>query len=68
MDSACYDGPSALSPHLEVLAAAGACFTRAFIATPVCSPSATYLTGRHGNQLGIVDWIPDEEAAAGLEP
>lgn len=63
----CYDGPNAISPNLDALAAAGVRFTRAFVATPVCSPSrATYLTGRHGTQLGIMDWISDEEAAAGL--
>ncbi len=63
----CYGGPDAVSPHLDALARDGARFTRAFTATPVCSPSrATHLTGRYGTQLGITDWISPEEGAAGI--
>jgi uncharacterized sulfatase len=35
--------------------------------TPVCSPSrASFLTGLHGTQVGITDWINMNEASAGV--
>jgi len=49
------------TPVLDGLAAGGARLTRAFAATPVCSPSrATFFTGRIPSQHGIQDWIRDE--------
>lgn len=63
----CYGGANAVTPNLDQLARDGARFTQASVATPVCSPSrATYLTGRHGMQLGITDWISEEEETAGV--
>jgi uncharacterized sulfatase len=63
----CYGGANAVTPNLDQLARDGARFTQASVATPVCSPSrATYLTGRHGTQLGITDWISEEEETAGV--
>jgi len=47
------------TPHMDRLAAEGMKFTNAFVVTPVCSPArAQLLTGRHGSELGILDFIP----------
>ncbi|HEY0968382.1 MAG TPA: sulfatase-like hydrolase/transferase [Opitutaceae bacterium] len=62
-----YGGVEGVSPNLDRLARGGARFDRAFVDTPVCSPSrATFFTGRHGTQLGITDWISEEEEEDGL--
>ncbi len=46
------------TPNLDRLAAGGARFTRAYAATPVCSPSRmTYLTGRLPSTHGVQDWL-----------
>ncbi|MEK7404599.1 MAG: sulfatase-like hydrolase/transferase [Acidobacteriota bacterium] len=46
------------TPNIDRLAAAGARFTRAFAATPVCSPSrVTYLTGAIPSRHGVQDWL-----------
>ncbi len=62
----CYGNREIRTPHLDQLAAGGARLTRAFAATPVCSPSrATFFTGKIPSQHGIQDWIQHENTGAG---
>ncbi len=57
----CYGNPEIKTPNIDRLAAEGTRFGRAFVTTPVCSPSrATYLTGAIPSQHGIQDWINHE--------
>ena len=50
----CYGNPGIKTPNIDRLAAEGTRFRRAFVTTPVCSPSrATYLTGAIPSQHGI---------------
>ncbi|MDX2181462.1 MAG: sulfatase-like hydrolase/transferase, partial [Bryobacteraceae bacterium] len=47
-----------VTPNMDALAAGGTKFTRAFAATPVCSPSRiTYLTGKLPSQHGVQDYL-----------
>src|SRR5688572_13462735 len=62
-----YGNPEVQTPHLDRLAASGARFTNAFVATPVCSPSRVeFFTGLYGTQVGITDYLNREEEAAGM--
>jgi choline-sulfatase len=63
----CYGNQEVKTPNMDRLAKEGAKFTNAFTVTPVCSPSrTTYMTGRHGIEFGVTDWISPKEHAAGV--
>lgn len=65
-----YGNREAVTPNTDRLAREGALFTRAFVATPVCSPSrASFLTGLYPTRVGITDYIGLESLAGlGLPP
>lgn len=51
------------TPNIDALARGGARFTRAFAATPVCSPSRmTYMTGCLPSTHNVQDWLQPEDA------
>ena len=62
--------PNADTPHLDKLFKQGIYLKKAYVVTPVCSPSRTSLmTSRYGSELGITDWIhPRNEPDLGLPP
>jgi arylsulfatase A-like enzyme len=58
-DLGCYGSKYHQTPHLDRLAAAGARFTNAYAAAPVCSPTrAALLTGQYPARLRLTDWLP----------
>jgi len=55
------------TPNMDRLAAEGMLFERAFVSTPVCSPSrCSGMTSLYSHQTGIHDWISPEEKDVGL--
>ena len=63
----CYGFKEVQTPNMDRLAKEGARFANAFTVTPVCSPSRTsYMTGRHGIEVGITDYIDPLETGVGL--
>jgi len=53
-----YGHANAVTPQIDALARSGMLFERAFVTTPVCSPSrAGLLTGQHAFRIGITDFI-----------
>jgi arylsulfatase A-like enzyme len=58
-DLGCYGSRYHRTPRLDALAAGGRRFTRAYAASPVCSPTrAALLTGKHPARLHLTDWLP----------
>lgn len=55
-DVSCYGHPSAKTPNLDALAAAGVRFERAYAQVPSCNGSRTsFLTGRYPTATGVFD-------------
>ncbi|MFM8932773.1 MAG: sulfatase [Gemmataceae bacterium] len=56
-DLACQGGDLHETPHIDRLAKEGVRFTRAYSASPVCSPTrCALLTGMHPARLGMTIW------------
>ena len=52
----CTGHPFALTPNIDALAAEGVTFRKAFVTSPLCSPSrACFLTGQYAHVHGITD-------------
>ena len=58
-DLGCYGSRFHKTPHIDKLASDGRRFTRAYAASPVCSPTrVALLTGKHPARLNLTDWLP----------
>jgi arylsulfatase A-like enzyme len=57
-DLGCYGSTFYETPNLDRLAGESVCFTDAYAACPVCSPTrASILTGKYPATVGVTDWI-----------
>ena len=62
-DPSCFGSPFYETPNIDNLCESGMKFTRAYAASPVCSPTrASILTGKHPVRVDITDWIPGRRA------
>jgi arylsulfatase A-like enzyme len=62
-DLGCYGSTFYETPQLDQLARDGACFTDAYAACPVCSPTrASIMTGWWPQRTGITDYIAPNDA------
>jgi arylsulfatase A-like enzyme len=60
-DLACYGSDLYETPHLDQLAKHGLCFTQAYSACTVCSPTrAALMTGKYPARLHLTDWSPGQ--------
>ena len=60
-DLGCYGSKFHRTPNLDRLAEGGRRFTRAYAASPVCSPTrAALMTGKHPARLNLTDWLPGQ--------
>ena len=58
-DTGVYGSAFYETPHVNRLAADGVRFTRAYAASPVCSPTrSSIMSGKHPARLNQTDWIP----------
>ena len=61
-----YGNREVIAPNFDRLAREGVLFENAFTPTPVCSPArACLMTGRTASQVGIHDWLQEEDPAIG---
>jgi len=68
-DLGCYGSKFYETPNIDRLARQGICFTDAYAACPVSSPTrAAIMTGRYPVNTGITDWIPGRQATNNGRP
>lgn len=57
-DLSCYGSSFYETPNIDRIASAGALFTNAYAACPVCSPTrASIMSGKYPATVGLTDWI-----------
>ena len=67
-DDQTYQDMAAMPRTQQLIGAAGARFTRAYVSTPLCCPSrATYLTGQYGHNNGVFNNAPPHGGVEALD-